>query len=460
MRRLLGLFSFRGRIGRLQYGLAASAIFAFEYLFTSFAAGGLGRDLSFGPVFWLFPLRALVLLPHAPSLLLAVAMAITLVADALLAALSFRRATDSEASAAVVVLAIMPVVQLAAVLGFLFPPSRPNPGQPADDGAPGAHSDIVAGAAGGLIGGGLCAGAAALSTLGFGVYGYTLFIVTPVVIGAIAGYVANRRSEISVGATIGVVLIALVMAGIALLGLAFEGAICIVMAAPLIVPMATVGGLLGRVQARAGRGSAQAAVFSLAMLPVLFACERAITAEVSFTTSEAAVIAAPPAAVWGAIVDMGPIGERPPLPFRLGLAYPVDGRIIGQGVGAYRRGVFSTGVAWERITAWRPGRELAFAVLQDPPMMRELSPYAHVDAPHLLGYFHTGTTVFTLTPLGAGRTRLTVTADHAMRIEPAFYWLPLARWAIDSNELRVLGHLRRRAEAALPAPSTLTPPAP
>ncbi len=447
MRWLLALFSFRGRLGRLGYGLAVAAIFAGQYLFVVIAAAALRCGLSLDIWFWLQPLRKLVTLTNAPASLLAFAMVATLVMDTLLAALSFRRAADSRTPAAVAILAVMPLVQFFVILGLLAAPSRRPAPTPEDAQPSNERRDLAAAAMGGLIGGGVCAAATALSTLGFGVYGYSLFIVTPIVIGALAGYVANRRVELSVSATIGVVLVALLIAGFALIGLAFEGAICILMAAPLIVPMAIVGGLLGRVQAGRGRPSAQAAVFSLAILPALFAFERAITSEVSFTTTESIVIAAPPPAVWRALIDPAPIGERPSLPFRLGLAYPVSGQILGEGVGAARRGVFSTGVAQERVTVWRPNQALAFAVLADPPMMREMNPNPHVNAPHLLGYFHTASASFTLTPLPDGRTRLVVSAPNTMRIEPALYWLPLARWATEEDVRRVLRHLKGAAEA-------------
>jgi len=448
MRWLLTPFSFQDRIGRLRYALAALAIFAGQYLFVAVATAALGHPVTLDAWFWLLPLRSLVTLQNAPPGLLALAMAVTLVADALLAALSFRRAADAHVSAAVAAATVMPVVQLLVILGLIASPPRPTAAAPSDPRPPSdERRDLAAAAMGGLIGGGVCAAATALSTLGFGVYGYSLFIVTPVVIGAIAGFVANRRVELSVGATVGVVMVALLIAGFALIGLAFEGAICILLAAPLIVPMTILGGMLGRVQARAGRPSAQAAVFSLAILPALFAFERAITAEVSFTTTESVTIAAPPSAVWRALIDPAPIRERPSLPFRLGLAYPVSGQILGTGVGAARRGVFSTGVALERVTVWRPSQALAFAVLSDPPMMREMNPNPHVNAPHLLGYFHTASASFTITPLANGKTRLIVSAPHTMRIEPALYWLPLARWTTDQDERRVLRRYQTLAEA-------------
>jgi hypothetical protein len=40
-----------------------------------------------------------------------------------------------------------------------------------------------------------------------------------------------------------------------------------------------------------------------------------------------------------------------------------------------------------------------------------------------------------------------VSAPNTMRIEPALYWLPLARWTTQEDERRVLRHFRGIAEA-------------
>src|SRR5262249_15258369 len=120
--------------------------------------------------------------------------------------------------------------------------------------------------------------------------------------------------------------------------------------------------------------------------------------------------------------------------------------IFGAGVGAVRRGVFSTGIAYERVTEWAPVRKLSFIVLSDPPTMREMSPYRHVMAPHVNGYFKTLDALFTITPLANGLTRLTLTTHHQLRIEPALYWSPIAEWATHVNKVRVLRHFRDQAE--------------
>jgi hypothetical protein len=120
-------------------------------------------------------------------------------------------------------------------------------------------------------------------------------------------------------------------------------------------------------------------------------------------------------------------------------------------VGAIREGVFSTGIAHERVTVWEPGSRLEFIVLSDPPSMRELSPHDHVHAPHVNGYFRTLDARFAITPLANGRTRLSLTTQHELDLGPAYYWLPMAKWAVHANKQRVLQHFARQAESAAAA---------
>ena len=167
----------------------------------------------------------------------------------------------------------------------------------------------------------------------------------------------------------------------------------------------------------------------------------------SFGVHSAIEVEADRSRVWDAVVRMPEIGEEPPLVFRLGLSYPLGATLHGEGVGAMRHGRFSTGTALERVTAWEPGRELALEVLHEPPAMRELSPYEHVYAPHLHGYFTTRSFAFHLEPLPGGRTRLVLESDHSLRLEPRAYWIELARFAIGRNYDRVLQHIKRHAEA-------------
>src|SRR3984893_15613613 len=110
-----------------------------------------------------------------------------------------------------------------------------------------------------------------------------------------------------------------------------------------------------------------------------------LLATTSFDSYQSIEVNAPPDLVWKSIVHMETIDAPLALPFRLGVAYPLGGEFLGEGVGTTRRGKFSTGTAVERVTEWVPNRKIAFVVVTDVPAMRELSPYRHVHAPHVVG---------------------------------------------------------------------------
>jgi hypothetical protein len=265
------------------------------------------------------------------------------------------------------------------------------------------------------------------------------------VVGATTGYFANRHGEIDASRSVHLVLCATALGGIALIGFALEGAVCIVMAAPLGVVAALAGGALGRGIALSTKRSPAETVSAVALLPLVFALESAFPPTASFDTSENIVVEAPPELVWRAIVQMAPMDAPPALPFRLGVAYPLGGEIIGKGVGAVRRGEFSTGTAIEQVTEWIAQRKLTFVVLNDVPSMRELSPYQHVHAPHVVGYFRTTSTSFELLPQPGGQTQIVERTSHELKLDPVFYWLPLARWMVHENNARVLAHIRGQA---------------
>jgi len=241
---------------------------------------------------------------------------------------------------------------------------------------------------------------------------------------------------------------------------ALEGLICLLMAAPLAILCAWLGGVIGREMAIARGDGANPAAMSVALLPLVFALEASTPTELTLASRESTDIDAAPAEVWRAVTANRETMPRPALPFRLGLAYPLSAELHGAGVGSERIGRFSTGVARERVTAWVPGRRLAFEVLNMPPVMRELSPWRTVHAPHTVGYFQTSWTTFELQALASGGTRLTVNSAHSLRLDPAPYWEPMARWAIHANSRRVLSHLKARSEALAQATVAPAPPSP
>ncbi|MBV8754881.1 MAG: SRPBCC family protein [Hyphomicrobiales bacterium] len=440
-------FSFQGRIRRPAYALASLATFFSQHLIVFAAFRAFGRPLTADWWFWFVPLTSLARLDHVSNLILVLALAYLMLAAWVLAALAFRRAADGGISEWIAVYAIVPFVQVPVIaLLCILPPRSPAEPVPVAEPSPSPDSGWLTAIQGMIAGMALTLFAVAVGALIFGAYGYGVFFVAPFVIGATTGYLVNRKADVGDGRTVTLVLGATALGGIALIIAALEGILCIILAAPLAFFAAVMGGLLGRSIARRARRPARQTLSVVVLLPLIFAIETLLSATTTFDTEQVIGIKAPPAAVWRAIVQMERMDEPPTPPFSLGIAYPLGGEFIGQGVGALRRGEFSTGVALERVVEWAPERILSLSVLNDVPAMQELSPYHHVHAPHVIGYFRTVSMSFELRPRANGETDLVERSSHELRLEPVLYWLPMARWVVHANNARVLAHIRHQAE--------------
>ncbi len=442
------LLSFEGRIGRAAYAALSLPVFFSQHL-AVWAALAVFRE-PFEPdlLFWVVPLRTLAGLGGGASALLFGGLVYLLIVAWILAALSFRRANDGAVSPWLASLAIAPFLQIPviALLALAPPNSEQKAFVPRQEDLDAGLTEMALGVIAGM---GLAVFAVALGALVFGSYGFGIFVLSPFFIGAAIGYLANRKGSLRPAQTFWLVTLGTVLGGVALVVAALEGVVCIILASPLGLGLALVGGAFGRAIAL-GTSSKVGPVYStILILPLVFGIENILPPSVEFDTTQSIEIDAPADAVWRAVVHMDRMTEPRALPFRLGVAYPVRGDVEGEGVGATRRGEFSTGVALERVTEWEPKRKLAFVPTRDVPALRELSPYSTVHAPHVDGYFITRSTSFELVSLAGGRTKLIECTSHELRLEPILYWLPIARWAIDQNNSRVLAHIRTQAERSL-----------
>ena len=433
--------SFRAAVSPPIYLLAAPVLVLAQHLIVAGIYWRSDVPLVADTMFWLFPLHRLYDLPDLSPLAAALTFAVVLLLGWAIALLSFRRANWSGRGHKLAVLSFIPTIQIIPVAVLAFLPRRADEIELEDEGAGRNSAHVLEGT---LAGTTVIVAAVVVSAVSFGAYGWGLFVATPFMAGLVTGYLANRDEPISGGETMGLVMGSGLLGTLALLMLALEGLMCILLIAPLAAAIAVVGGFIGRFTAISWHRRGPLA--SVALLPLLFALEGAMPPSVPIVAEQSIDIAAPPSAVWKSLVSSEPIGVPPNLVGQVGLAYPLRGRLLGQGVGAERIGDFSTGSARERITRWEPGRRLAFAVLTQPPSMEEMSPYRRVHAPHVSGYFDTDWTSFDLEPLPGGGTRLTARAAHRLRIEPAPYWEPIARWAIRRNVGRVLDDIRMKSE--------------
>jgi hypothetical protein len=265
-----------------------------------------------------------------------------------------------------------------------------------------------------------------------------------------AALVYGIRKPHSIQGCIGVACLAVILLGAALLALAFEGLVCVFMAAPIALPLAAFGGLCGYgVQRR--RSFQNDAPVLLSMLLVFapgveWMEHIAAATPPTFVVRTSLDIAAPPEKVWHEVIAFSQIPPPTEWMFRAGVAYPIRAEMLGSGAGAERHCVFSTGAFVEPIEVWDEPRLLKFSVTSNPPPMEEWTPYSHIDTPHLHGFLVSEGGQFLLTPLPNGGTRLEGTTWYQHGLWPSAYWQLWSDPIIHRIHLRVLRHIRDEAE--------------
>ena len=281
-------------------------------------------------------------------------------------------------------------------------------------------------------------------------YGAALFFGTPLVAGAVSGFLFNQPSRRTIGATLlqSTMMVIFCCFGFLLVGL--EGAICVLMALPILWPVTVMGALLGRsiaIETLHPRRESQGMMWCIACLPMLAAVESLFVPNPTFAVKSVIEIQASPETVWRQVIAFPEITDPPAWFFRIGIASPIRARIDGHGVGAIRHCEFTTGTFVEPITIWDENRRLAFDVTEQPHPMFELTPYRHIHPPHLDGAFRSTRGEFFLEPLADGGTRLTGTTWYVLEMHPQGYWTLWTDELVHQIHLRVLEHIRKTAEA-------------
>ena len=289
-----------------------------------------------------------------------------------------------------------------------------------------------------------------LSTNGLGQYGWGLFVGIPFFLGLNSTMIYGFHRPRSLGKCLLVATLSIALVGLALIAFAIEGIICLAMALPISIPIALFGGGIGYVlQKRLSFSPSRLSVASVVclLLPGMFLLEYSVGETPSlYEQKTSIVIKSDPQTVFKHVVSFSELPPPTEAMFKTGIAYPIRAEMHGQGVGAERHCVFSTGAFVEPITVWDEPRLLAFDVAGQPPAMEELSIYRNLHPPHLENYFLAKRGQFHVTALPDGTTLLEGTTWYQNRYWPAAYWHLWSDHVVDGIHTRVLLHIKSLAE--------------
>jgi len=461
------LWKWDGKVGRRSYALVGLIGFGIKHNIDRLIAGSFfktGQRDFFGYWFnYWAPLGSAARLGHlspTETKFLTTMLLVSLPFIWVGVTMTLRRLRDAGQPLLLVALFFLPFVNLAFFLTLCALPSReraverevaPWPGvRPLDGIIPRSRLGsgvlaIVATTAIGLV----------FSVFGatvIGAYGWSLFVALPFCLGLFSVLFYSYHAPRELGECMTVSLVPIGILGAALMAIAVEGVICLMMAAPLSLALSAFGGAIGyHLQARHWR-TASPAMMCIALLavPAFFGAERAAGLQPPrYVVRSAIEIDAPPETVWKQVVSFAEIPPPREMLFRAGIAYPIRAEISGTGTGAVRHCVFSTGAFVEPIEVWDEPRLLRFGVTENPSPMNELTPYRHIVPRHLHGYFVSEWGQFSLTGLPGGRTRLEGTTWYRDAIWPAAYWRVWSDYIIHRIHMRVLEHIKTETERSV-----------
>jgi hypothetical protein len=452
-----------GTIDRGAYALVGILGFALKHNLDR-AIAGYGFHRHWGLFNYWVPLRdvaRITILGGADAIFLGTMVACSLPFIWVGVILTMKRLRSAALPAWLVALFFVPFLNLLFFLVLSVVPEREMPATDKQNGLSVARffpeSALASAAVSLLITVPLGLGITWLGSQALGNYGWGLFVALPFTMGFGAVVVYGMRKPRSKSGCLWVASLSVIVLGAALFALAFEGLACIVMAAPLALPLALFGGLCAyAMQPRHWiQGEAPAILSALLLFGfapgVQWAEHLAARTSPVMAVRTAIDIQAPPEKVWKQVIAFSEIAPPTELMFRAGIAYPIRAEMFGSGVGAERHCVFSTGAFVEPIEVWDEPRQLKFSVVSNPPPMEEWTPYSHVEPRHLHGFLASEGGQFLLTPLPNGGTHLEGTTWYRHGLWPAAYWQIWSDAIIHQIHLRVLEHIRDEVETSAAA---------
>ncbi len=277
--------------------------------------------------------------------------------------------------------------------------------------------------------------------------------LVPFVIGFLAVYWSNSEKKGTWGhgttAPLGPLFVLLSLAFL----LGREGVICIILALPVTLPFACLGGWCATFMLRrelAGKNRSPLLLTMVIFLPHIFAplenqhtipsTLRVVKTQIEINTN--------PRTAWQNIERVRaiqPDEQHFSLVHMIGFPRPVEATLSHPGVGGVRHATFAGGVLFiETITRWEPEKELVFAIKADPASIppTTLDPHVTIGGQ----YFDVLEGRYWIEPVGEHRVILHLESTHRLSTRFNFYsrwWSDFIMRDIQNNILKII---RQRCE--------------
>ncbi len=279
--------------------------------------------------------------------------------------------------------------------------------------------------------------------------GAGFLIASPCIMGALIAYAQNYSKPASFSS----VMISLLVFMLAIIVLSVlvlhEGVICLLIASPIMFAALCAGAALMHWCCR-WLWKPQRGVYSLAVLPLLLILIPEQPGNYLGHTQHTQIIHAPASVVWQQInhvTDIQPDEFKPSVVYGIGVPYPVSGVTRQTPEGLIRDSVWQKGVRFEELIQQSvPNEYLRWTYRFEDGSFPKGALDDHVKVGGK--YFDVLDTAFTLKPLDAQRTQLTLDVNYRVSTEVNFYAGPLADWMFKDFSAVILDFYKKRSEQA------------
>jgi hypothetical protein len=273
-------------------------------------------------------------------------------------------------------------------------------------------------------------------------------VIVPVVVGAITIYMAEKITRRNVLFYIFAPWLSVTMFVTGTAAALIEGSICIAMALPMFLGLASLGGLAMGIACRLLNKPVRS-LQSVVIMPFLFALAQTgqPLTEVTRTISRSVYISSTPEAIWSQITSPGSIHSdevKGGIAYHIGVPYPVKALLNKPGVGGVRHSVWQRGVSFDEIiTHWEQFHKISWQY----KFTADSFPPGSMDDHVVVGgrYFKLDNTSYTLTSDARG-TRLDIEISY--RVNTGFNWyaVPMAKFLISNEADTLLNFYKHRTE--------------
>ena len=277
----------------------------------------------------------------------------------------------------------------------------------------------------------------------------SFLVGVPLAIGVVVGFFTRRRRLAGFGGGIALSSLAVTLFAFASGSLLREGTICIVMAIPIFVVVALIGGILGIIIGGQGGPKGPMMLSAVVLIPGLLApLENELPQQtVPQSTVRSIHIKARPEVIWQHLnfpLDIKPSELPDGFAYRIGVPYPIEARTIEGRVGGKRELRWQRGVSFDEIiTVWQPNQSIAWTYHFRPDSF----PTGSLDDHIVIGgrYFNLVDTSYTLQPEGNG-TRLSINVGTSVTTNFNWYAGLWARFLIGDTAESILQFYKNRSE--------------